>query len=378
MISGAALVAGRLAHGLAARGHRVLVLCASDRGPAYLTETENLTTHRLRAWPNPFRVGQRFVAWPAGAVRAALRAFRPDVVHAHDPTGVGLAALNAAHALNVPTALTLHQLPWFGPASLPEWAAGPARPVEGLLWHYYRWLGRRVGRLIVPSAVIAEVVRAHGAGEPLPLSNGVDLARFDPAGADPARLAALRAKHGLDARPIILHVGRLDADKRVDRVLRAAAHAFQQVDAQVVIAGDGRQRPALEALAARLTVPARFLGYVAADGDLPHLYHLAAVFCTASEVEIQSSVVLEASAAALPVAAVRASSMAEFVEEGRTGYLVPPGDERALGERLAELLRDPARARVMGAAGRALAERHTPAATLAAHEAVYAALAGAA
>ncbi|MBP7694004.1 MAG: glycosyltransferase [Anaerolineales bacterium] len=378
MVSGAAIVASRLAEGLARRGHTVLVLAASERGPAYTVEQDGLRVTRLASWHNPWRVGQRFVAWPAGRVAAALRAFHPQVVHSHDPTGVGLAALLAARALRVPTALTLHQLPWFVPASLPAWAAGPARPLEAAVWAYYRWLSRRVGRLITPSAVIAQIVRAQGAGAPLSISNSVDVERFHPDPPAPEEAARLRQRYGLDPdRPILLHVGRLDADKRVDLVLRAAAHALRSVDAQVLIVGDGRRRKALEALAAQLHVPARFTGYVAGDGDLPGLYRLAAVFVTASEVEIQSSVVLEAGASGRPVVAVRASSMAEFIEDGRNGYLTPAGDAAALGARAAELIRDPARAAALGRAGRELAQGHAPAATLTAHEAVYAELSGA-
>lgn len=372
MVSGAAIVASRLAEGLARRGHAVLVLAASDRGPAYTSTAGGLRLHRLRSFHNPLRVGQRFVAWPAGSVRAALAAFQPDLVHAHDPTGVGLAALQAARAGGIPALLTLHQLPWFVPASLPAWAAGPAQPLEALAWAYYRWLGRRVDQVITPSRTIADIVRAHAAGDPVAISNGVDLERFNPAPPAPEEAAALRRKYGLDPQlPLILHVGRLDADKRVDLALRAAAVALRAAPAQMVIAGDGRQRPALEALSRELGLPARFLGYVSAAGDLPGLYRLARVFVTASEVEIQSSVVLEAGAAGLPVVVARASSMAEFVEDGRTGYLAPPRDVEALGAGLARLLRDPEHARDLGRAGRVRAEAHAPERTLDAHAVVY-------
>lgn len=372
MISGAALVAGRLAEGLAQRGHQVLVLAASDRGPAYQAEDRGVHLIRLASFPNPFRVGQRFTLWPGRAVQTALRAFRADVVHAHDPLGVGLAVLREAWRRQIPTALTLHQLPWFISASLPAWSLPLARPLEAAAWGQFRWLGRRVSRLVTPSAAIAAIVRAHGAGDPLAISNGVDLERFQPAPQAPNEAAALCRRYGLDpGRPVILHVGRLDADKRVDVVLRAAAHAVKLVEAQVVVVGDGRQRPALEALSRALALPARFTGFVSAGGDLPALYRLAAVFITASEVEIQSSVTLEAAAAGRPVVAVRASSMAEFVQDGSTGYLAAPGSAEELGGRLAELLRDPQRAQAMGRAGRALAERHPPQASLAEHEALY-------
>jgi glycosyltransferase involved in cell wall biosynthesis len=99
------------------------------------------------------------------------------------------------------------------------------------------------------------------------------------------------------------------------------------------------------------------------------------VFATASEVEIQSSVVMEAAAAGLPVVAMRASSMPEFVADGVNGCLAPPGDVPAMAERLEFLLANPERAAAMGLAGRALAERHSLAHSFEAHTRLYQGLA---
>lgn len=384
MISGAAIVVRRLAEGLAARGHHVLVLTASERGgwrsgPAYTTVSPAISTTspplkivRLASWPNPFRVGQRAVLFPGAAVQAELRAFQPDLVHAHDPTSLGLAAILTARALRRPIALTLHQLPWFVTASLPRALSALARPFESVLWEYYRWLARQVQRLITPSRTIAELVTAQGAGQPVAISNGVEIERYTPAPAAAEEGERLRQQYGLrPALPVILHVGRLDADKRADLALRAAALALKAIPAQIVIVGDGTQRTELERLAADWGVApvTRFTGYLSAD--LPGLYRLASVFITASEVEIQSSVVLEAAASGVPVVAVRAGSMAEYVLDGRTGYLAPPRDVRVLAERIVDLLQRPEHARRLGAAGRALAEQHAPALTLDAHVRLY-------
>ncbi|MDW8326041.1 MAG: glycosyltransferase [Anaerolineales bacterium] len=384
MISGAALVARRLAEGLAARGHHVLVLAAGERGgrlsgPGYTTVSPassptgaRLKVVRLPSWPNPFRVGQRAVLFPGPAMQVELRNFHPDLVHTHDPTSLGLAAILTAHNLRRPIVLTLHQLPWFVAASLPSGLSNLARPFESLLWDYYRWLARQVQRVITPSRTIAELVAARGAGRPVAISNGVELERFTPTPATPDESEQLRQRYGLHpALPVILHVGRLDMDKRADLALQAAALAVKAIPAQIVIAGDGTQRAALEQRAADWGVApvTRFTGYL--SNDLPGLYRLASVFITASEVEIQSSVALEAAASGVPVVAVQAGSMAEYVIDGRTGYLAPPRDVRALAERLIYLLQQPEHARKLGAAGRALAEQHAPALTLDAHEQLY-------
>jgi glycosyltransferase involved in cell wall biosynthesis len=185
----------------------------------------------------------------------------------------------------------------------------------------------------------------------------------------------LRARYGLDpALPVILSVGRLDADKRVDEAVRAAAAAMQVRPAQLLVVGDGKQRAEVEQLCAALGIQARsrFPGYVAADGDLPGLYRLASVFVTASRVEIQSSVVLEAFAAGLPVVTVRASSMAEFVEDGVNGCLAAPGDVDGLARALTSVLRQsPEERAATRAAALRTARLHDTASAVAAHEAFY-------
>ena len=373
MVSGAAIAVQRLAHGMAERGHAVLVLAASDRGRPYAETRDGLRLVRLRSFANPLRVGQRFALLPGSAMLSELGSFRPDVLHSHDPLGIGLAGIMTARALGIPAVLTIHQLPWFVSSYLPD-LPGLRRAVEAGLWAYARWVARQCDRLVTPSRTIAEIVAAHGAGSPEAITNGVDLNVFSPQPSSPHEAAALRRKYDLDpARPIIMYAGRIDADKQVERVVEAAARVLRRTSAQLLIVGDGKRREAVIRLSEALGIRAhcRFPGYVSAPEELSGLYRLASVFVTASEVEIQSSVVMEAMAAGLPVVAVRASSMPEFIAEGVSGYLVERRDADTLAERLAQLLQEPARARAMGEAGRAIAERHSLDASFDAHQALY-------
>ena len=68
-------------------------------------------------------------------------------------------------------------------------------------------------------------------------------------------------------------------------------------------------------------------------------------------------VLLEAAATGLPIIGSRVGGIPECILDGRTGFLVPERDERALAERMAELLDDPVKRRQLGIAGRALIER---------------------
>jgi 1,2-diacylglycerol 3-alpha-glucosyltransferase len=373
MISGAALVAQRLAEGIASRGHEVLVMAASDRQRAYAESTAGLKLVRLRSFPNPVRVDQRFLLWPRREIIAELQVFRPDILHLQDSLSAGLPGLLAAHALDIPVVLTAHSMPWLVSAYAPA-LPGLRQGIEAGLWIYGNWLLQQCETVIIASHVIADIVSAHAGCRPQVISNGVDLRRFTPRPAFPGEGGTLRQKYGLDLYlPIILYVGRIDMDKRADLVIRAAAQAMHSVNAQLLVVGDGRRRAAMIRLSEKLGIRhlSHFPGFVPATGDLSGLYRLASAFITASEIETQGLVVLEAAATGLPIVAVRAAAIPEVVEDGVTGYLVAPRDIDAMADRLVLLLRNPVPAKAMGRAGRAKMQRHSLDRSIEAHEQLY-------
>ena len=373
MVSGASIAVQQLARGMAERGHAVLVLAASDQGRPCVEARDGLRLVRLRSFPNPLRIGQRFALLAGSAILSELNAFRPQVVHSHDPLGIGIAGILTARSLGIPAMLTIHQLPWFASSYAPN-LPGLRRAVEAGLWAYARWVARHCDRLVTPSRTIAEIVAAHRAGSPEAITNGVDLNTFSPQPSSPHEAATLRRKYDLDpARPIIMYAGRIDADKQVERVVEAAARVLRRTSAQLLIVGDGRRRKAVIRLSKALGIGAhaRFPGYISAPEELSGLYRLASVFVTASEIETQCLVALEALAAGVPVVSVDTPVMSELVENGVNGFLVAPRDSEAIAERLVYLLCNLDSAHAMGQAGRAIAERHSLDASFDAHAALY-------
>ena len=180
--------------------------------------------------------------------------------------------------------------------------------------------------------------------------NGVELERF---GA-PAGAGSLRRELGIDARaPVAGIVAMLRPEKNHGMFLKAAAEVRRSVpDAVFLVVGDGPERASLEALASELGVreAVRFLGV---RSDVPDLLALVDVAVLSSHpvVETLSNAVLEYMAAGKPVVATRVGSVPEQVADGQTGFLVEPGDARAMAGRLVELLKDEALRRRMGAAG---------------------------
>ena len=373
MISGASLAVQRLAEGMAARDHVVLVMTASERGEAYTEEFDNLKVRRLRAFQNPLRVDQSFLLWDRNIISAEFKEFKPQILHLHDPLNLGVAGLVTARRLQIPVALTLHQVPRFVSAYLPNVPA-LQNTVESGLWSYGSWLLQQCEKVIVPSHAIAEEIHSHDIQRPNVISNGIDLHTFNPDPPDPSERETLCLRYGLDPDlPVVLHVGRLDVDKQANLVIRASAQAINQVDAQLLIVGDGRQREELIELCANLGIGrfCHFPGFVETNGDLPGLYRLAAVFVTASEIETQGLVILEAMASGLPVVAIKATCIPELVQDNINGYLSQPGEVGQMSEQVLRILMSPNRAKEMGRVSRALAQEHSIDKSIDNHEELY-------
>jgi glycosyltransferase involved in cell wall biosynthesis len=181
--------------------------------------------------------------------------------------------------------------------------------------------------------------------------NPVDTQRFRP-GLDGR---AWRDRCAPDGAPVALFVGRLAAHKGIEDFVEAARHS----GAVHVVAGEGPLRPKLERLAARLGVHGRvrFLGRVHAE-QLPALYAACdvAVLPSVSRLEAFGIAVLEGMASGKPVVVTDIPGVRDVVAPGRTGILAQPMAPADLGQRIREVLAQPARSAAMGAAGRARAE----------------------
>jgi glycosyltransferase involved in cell wall biosynthesis len=191
---------------------------------------------------------------------------------------------------------------------------------------------------------------------------------------DPGELPAEAAP----PRPLTLGtIGRLVPHKRVDDILRALARLRGEgLDVRLVVAGSGPERPALEAGAASLGIADRVV-FTGEFESLREVMRSFDVLVTASASESQCMPIVESMAYGKAVIATRFGGMPDFVEEGRTGLLVPVGDVPALAAAAARFHREPGLKDALGAAGRArYLERYTPERVTDAMERVYAALPG--
>jgi len=268
--------------------------------------------------------------------RRALAAHRPVLLHAHFGTNA-LDAIPIARALGVPLVVTYHGM---------DIATRPRNERDR---RRRQRVFRAAHRVIAVSEFIAARLREAGCPEDRITVHhiGVDTRRFTP-GDFAAR-----------ARAQILFVGRLVGKKGLTHLLRAMPRVQQAVpEAELVVVGDGPLRARHEAEAASLGARCRFVGVQTPD-EVRAWMQRSAVLCAPSVVTPTGNAeglpitILEAQAAGLPVIAFPSGGSADGIRDGETGWIVPPGDEAALAERLTELLTDDERRARFSAAARA-------------------------
>jgi glycosyltransferase involved in cell wall biosynthesis len=282
---------------------------------------------------------------------AAARARKADVIHAHWAIPTGPAALLAARRLRLPSVITMH-----GGDVYVNPAQGYDFPTRWYVRPALRWTLRHASAL----TAITEDCRQHAlrAGAP-PASvhivfNGTDLRRFSPADSGAAPADDRFGPH------MIFACRQLFPRKGIRFLIEAAAQLVPRFpDLQLVLAGDGFERPELMQLAERLGIASRvtFLGWVP-NAALPPYYRAAAVSVIPSLEEGFGIPAAEAMGCGVPVVATDAGGLPEVVEHGVTGLVVPRGDAQALATAIGGLLEDPERRRRMGLAGRERALRH--------------------
>ena len=259
------------------------------------------------------------------------RSHRRLVVHAHCayPDGVGVAL--AARLLGLPYVVTCHgsDLNVYshrrGLSAQIGWALrGAARVIavsEGLQ--------RRAAALMGPggAARISTIPCAAVNAEVFNTS------------AD-RRLLRRRLELVEDAR-IIVFVGELVPIKGVDTLLAAWGHLISsgrlRAEDTLLIIGSGREEAALRRQAGAFGSQVRFLGTLS-QHDLAAWLRASDLLCLPSRNEGTPNVVIEALASGIPVVASRVGAIPALVQQGRTGFVVDPGDSRALAEALHQCL----------------------------------------
>lgn len=249
------------------------------------------------------------VGAPSPSVYNALRDFGPDVVHLASPFVLGAAGAAAARALDVPT-VAVYQTDVAGFAG--SYGVGV---MADAAWAWTRALHVSCDRTLAPSTAAMDDLAAHGIPRLYRWGRGVDTARFTPA----RRSEALHQLWSPEGRPVVGFVGRLAPEKHVERLKALADRSSPDGDLQLVVVGDGPDRPALHAAMPH----AIFTGELHGD-QLGQAYATLDVFCHAGEFETFCQSIQEAQASGVPVVGPDRGGPRDLVQAGVNGYLLDP------------------------------------------------------
>jgi glycosyltransferase involved in cell wall biosynthesis len=320
--------------GLVAAGHEARLLAHGDGELARRAEAEHLPLET-------FEPRSEFDVQAAWAMGAMLDRFNPDVVHAHDPMAVALAAMALRMKSNRP--------------GRPLVVASRRVDFHLKRHAFSRWKYGHVDVFIAASRFIASILGQDGipADRIEVVHDGVDVAAIDAQPAVDAH-AALWLPHGA---PLVGNVAALAPHKGQKHLVSAATLVIRKLpDARFVIVGAGELQEALDH-------QVRDLGlghHVTLTGfrkDALALMKSFDLFVMSSVTEGLGSAILEAMTCERAVVATETGGIPEVIEVGVTGLLVPPHDEPALAAAIVRLLRDPELRASFGRAGRARVER---------------------
>jgi glycosyltransferase involved in cell wall biosynthesis len=266
---------------------------------------------------------------------------RPEVLHAHDPMAVSLAAMALQMSPGTPRPLVV-----------------ASRRVDfHLKQHAFsKWKYRHVDVFIAASQAIADILAADGIAPDRVdvVHDGVNIAFID-------KQPAVNVHEALwlpAGAPLVGNVAALASHKGQRHLVAAAALVLRDIpDARFLIVGEGELRGALERQIRDLGLERR----VQLTGFRPDAIGIIKsldVFVLSSVTEGLGSVLLEAMTSGRAIVGTRAGGIPEVIRDGKTGLLVAPTDEAGLAKAIRRLLRDQSLRERLGAAARTIVEQH--------------------
>ncbi len=304
-------------------GHEVLVFAPHDPPPSYAGHrVVRVPAFSFRPW-----YPELFLGLPRPRLGRELDAFAPDVVHVVNPVILGLWGTMVARQRDLPLLASFH-------TDITQYAVHLRLAFLGPISRVFlRDVHNQAHVNLCTSQPMVDSARALGIRRVRLWPKAVDTERYHPGRRD--RAMRERLSDGHPEAPLMLYVGRLSHEKRLDwllgplRELRGARLAF---------VGSGPAEAELRRTFAG--TPTVFTGYLAGD-ELAAAYASADVFAFPSDTETLGFVAMESMASGVPAVGARAGGVPDVIEHDVNGLLFTPGDERELTEALRRLLFEP-------------------------------------
>ncbi len=352
-LNGVSVVTALSVDGLRDRGWEVAVM-----SPTYPEATQDVFINGEDRRPRATRMTIPSVAMPGypeirlaaparGSVARVMAAFRPDIVHCATEFMIGWMGQREALRRRIPVVSSYH-------TDFSRYTVAYGAPwLRGSVQEYIGRFHRRSRRVYTPGVAAEDELRRLAIDDVEVWGRGVDTVLFHPGRRD----QLIRDLHAPPDAFIFLHVGRLAAEKGVERIIEAYARARRLMPTDrlihLVVAGSGPREHELRASA---PLDVTFLGNLDRRQSLPQLYASADAFLFASHTETLGLVILEAMASGLPVVAAPAGGVADHLRDDVNGMAYAPGDVAAMADAMVRLATTPTHTRRLAAGARQTAE----------------------
>lgn len=360
--------------------HRFLVFAPKYPKMERERNYKNVNIYRQFSFPLPSYHFVRLTVPNILKSQKEFTKFKPDIVHIHGPGPLGLLGVYLAKRYKIPlvgtyhgiladflTYVSLYRLTKFDlfterlRNNFPRFfqLIGKRKPSpdnkakeklpQRIIWQLLNVFYNNCDLVLAPSKAIVTELKNRGIKTDVrAISNGINLKQFKP-------------KKSYSEKPRkLIHVGRLGYEKNIDVIIHSMPKIIKHYpDVTLDIFGDGPARINLE----NLTKELKLTRFVKFHGFFPYerlnsAYLAHDVFITASTIETQGLVILEAMASGLPIIGVRKYAIPDLVINGKNGYVVAPFNIKQMANAIIKLLNNPKLCSKMGMNGVLFARKH--------------------
>ena len=329
---------------LAEMGHEVQLFAPGDPPAEYA----GFAVNRVRGISFKPVYPEIKVGIPTPSIAREIQEFQPDVIHAVNPVWLAAFGVLSAKRRGIPLVASFHtNVPEYTESLRIGWLRQPAAA-------WIRTMHNQAAVNLCTSGPMVDKATAQGIRNVELWPKAVDTEGYAPARR--SRKMRARLSDGHPEAPLVIYVGRLSAEKSLDRLAPIMRKVRERVpNARLAMVGSGPQADDLK----KLMDPAftTFTGYLS-GADLQSAFASGDVFAFPSVTETLGLVALESFASGVPVVGARAGGIPFVIDEAKTGYLVEPEDYDAWAERIALLLDDDALRTEMGHTARSEALHH--------------------
>ncbi|MEW6749217.1 MAG: glycosyltransferase family 1 protein [Candidatus Micrarchaeota archaeon] len=341
--------------GLLSKNDQVVVFAPGEGGFNREQVSPNLSVYWIPSSSFPFYEGYRIASIDYKRVSSLLREEKPDIVHAHAPINLGLQGIVAAKRKKIPVVITYHtHFPDYVPhllnGRLPEvFAQLSGHTVKRMIKHVFGM----ADVVTAPTKELANELRSYGLTNVMHLPNGIDFSRFK---CSEREVNAFKRKHKTAGKKVILYLGRISFEKKIDHLFEAY-HEIEREDRMLVVAGGGPYLKQFKKFAKALGLKnVVFTGFLKSAAPA---YRCADIFVSASDSETFGLTFVEAMHNGVPPIGVRRLGPKEVIKNGKDGLLVKPNDSHALALAMESLLEDDKLRARLGKEARESAKRYS-------------------